>query len=469
MTINSADNTETANSVDTLIRPNDHPNQQISFLWTPGQTLAELLYRPGKGLCFAVKEGMQGIHIRDQVKDFRPLEWMEPYAKNNAIRLPSEVAQYKDIDEIAAKARAFIHRYFECDEIFESVAVLYALHTWVADSVWAVPYLRFLGISGTGKTRASETIGALCYRPLVLAGAATPATMFRMIEALGGTMLMDEADFVNSNIGSDIAKILNCGYQRNLPVTRMEMTADNRYIPRMYNVFGPKIINGRKPFNDDATESRCLTHTPRSAERSDIPRQLSNAFEAEARAIRNMAVRWRFDVLDKFEVKDISIDSIRPRTNQIILPLMAVAERLRDQRYAEHLFDFAQAIDAQSMEERKTSVEAMLIDAYVHFGGKPTCKALVDQVLRTASVDDPSLLKWLSARSVSPILKGLGFTTRHSRNGSEVSIEPARLAALCKRFGIVTEPSPTSSLWGDDGDDLVTVVPPIVTPPTYTM
>jgi hypothetical protein len=367
-------NNSAVSAVDTLIRPNDHPNQQVSFLWTPGQTLAELLYQPGKGLCFAVKEGGQGIQTRDQVKDLRPLAWMEPYAKNNAIRLPAEAAHYKDLDEIAAKARAFIHRYFESDEVFESVAVLYALHTWVADAVYAVPYLRFLGISGTGKTRASETIGALCYRPLVLAGAATPATMFRMIEAVGGTMLMDEADFVNSNIGSDIAKILNCGYQKGLPVTRMEMTSDNRYEPRMYSVFGPKIINGRKPFTDDATESRCLTHTPRSAERSDIPRQLNNAFEAEARAIRNMAVRWRFDLLDKFEVKDVSIDSIRPRTNQIILPLMAVAGRLNDQRYGQHLLSFAQAIDTQSLEERKTSVEAMLIDAYVHFVGKPTCK-----------------------------------------------------------------------------------------------
>jgi len=429
-------------AVDTLIRPNDHPNQQISFLWTPGQTLAELLYQPRKGLCFAVKEGGQGIHIRDQVNDFRPLEWMESYAKSNAIRLPSEVAKYKDIDEIATKARAFIHRYFECDEVFESVAVLYALHTWIADSVYAVPYLRFLGISGTGKTRASETIGALCYRPLVLAGAATPATMFRMIEAVGGTMLMDEADFQYSNIGSDIAKILNCGYQRSLPVTRMEMTADNRYVPRMYNVFGPKIINGRKPFNDDATESRCLTHTPRSAERSDIPRQLNNAFEAEARAIRNMAIRWRFDFLDKFEVKDISIDSIRPRTNQIILPLMAVAERLNDQRYAQHLLNFAQAIDAQSLEERKTSVEALLIDAFVQFVGKPTCKALASEVLRTASGDDPSLLKWLSARSVSPILRGLGFTTRHTRNGSGVYRHhkaASLMQALWDRHRIITE------------------------------
>jgi hypothetical protein len=101
--------------------------------------------------------------------------------------------------------------------------------------------------------------------------------MFQLIEALGGTMLIDEADFQDSQIGTDIAKILNCGYQKNLPVTRMEKT-DEGYVPRLYEVFGPKIINGRRPFKDDATESRCLSHTPILTERADIPPQLPTGF-----------------------------------------------------------------------------------------------------------------------------------------------------------------------------------------------
>ena len=57
----------------------------------------------------------------------------------------------------------------------------------------------------------------ICYHPLVIAGAANPAPMFRMIEVFGGTILLDEADFAKSQIGADIAKILNCGYQLRLP------------------------------------------------------------------------------------------------------------------------------------------------------------------------------------------------------------------------------------------------------------
>ena len=53
-----------------------------------------------------------------------------------------------------------------------------------------------------------KTIGSMCYRPLVIGGAATPASIFRIIEAVGGTMLIDEADFQDSQIGTDVTKIL---------------------------------------------------------------------------------------------------------------------------------------------------------------------------------------------------------------------------------------------------------------------
>lgn len=452
-----------------VVRPSQNDGQHISFLWTPQQKLIDLIYRPGEGLRFATKIGRQGIQIREEVEGLKPLSWIEPFARKGSIRLPSEAAQYKDLDQIAAAAREFIHRYFECDPEFESVAVMYALHTWVAERFSAVPYLRFVGISGSGKTRASETIGALCYRAMVLAGAATPASMFRMIEDIGGTLLIDEADFKFSQVGSDIAKILNCGYQRGTPVVRMEPNSQNHYEPRMYEAFGPKIINGRERFRDDATESRCLPHTPRPLERIDVPRQLPPEFEAEALQIRNMLLRWRFDNLDSFEVREVRLEGVRPRTNQILMPLLLIAERLEDQRYAADVRAYAKAIDAQSLEERKSTVESWLIDAYVRWDrNTPTCKDLMQKVLSTATAYDSNLERWLTPKSVSRIVTTLGFKTKHAKRGSEVSIDSARLKSLCTRYGIVTGSSPESSRKGDGSDETVTVPAEIVTRSTYT-
>jgi hypothetical protein len=131
-----------------------------------------------------------------------------------------------------------------------------------------------------------------------------------MIEVFGGTILFDEADFARSQIGADIAKILNCGYQQSLAVTRMEKTPDGNFEPKVFDVFGPKIINGRKAFQDDATESRCIQYTPKITKRKDLPLQLGPQFNTEVKALQDKALMWRFDHLDHVEPED-SADLLR--------------------------------------------------------------------------------------------------------------------------------------------------------------
>jgi len=53
-------------------------------------------------------------------------------------------------------------------------------------------------------------------------------------------MLLDEADFAQSSIGSDIVKILNCGYQQNLTGHSHGEKRQGRICSRVYEVFGQK-------------------------------------------------------------------------------------------------------------------------------------------------------------------------------------------------------------------------------------
>ena len=106
-----------------------------------------------------------------------------------------------------------IKRYLELEPLVEYLVESYVLLTWRYNSFSAVPYLRFLGADpDTGKTRALYTIGSICYKPLFLAGSLTAASLYRVIDRYNGTMLIDEADFRNSDLWSDIIKILNAGF-----------------------------------------------------------------------------------------------------------------------------------------------------------------------------------------------------------------------------------------------------------------
>jgi hypothetical protein len=426
----------------TTIRPSHPNNDQISFLWKPGEKLVELVHTED-GLKFAIRDGL-GVRYELVVDSYSPISWVAEYINVGAIRLPSAAEANVHLDDLANRIRGFIHRYFDCSSQFESVAVLYVLHTWMYEQFQAVPYLRFLGIPGSGKTRGTEVIGALCYRPLVIAGSSTPAPMFRMIEAIGGTMLIDEADYQQSGIGSEIIKVLNCGYQRNLPVTRMEKDSSGNFVPRVYAVFGPKIINGRRPFRDEATESRCLGFTPHVVRRVDIPTQLPPEFSVQAAAIQNMALGWRMENIDKFAVRQTGVPGLRGRASQIAIPLLSVANAMSPyqcMRYRADLLEFCKNLEQQAAADRRESVEGNLLAAYVSWPGNnaPTCKNLVQAVLDEDKGNDPSLQRWLTPKRASNILRNMGFETHHTNRGSEVTIDPNRLQPLRQRFGIETD------------------------------
>src|SRR5437667_430080 len=102
----------------------------------------------------------------------------------------------------------------------------------------------------------------------------------------------------------------------------MEKTESGAFVPRRFEVFGPKIINGRKRFDDEATETRCLTCLPKPMIRTDIPVALPPKFISESQALRNQQLRYRLGQLGKVPASEERITHIGNRMNQILVPLL---------------------------------------------------------------------------------------------------------------------------------------------------
>src|SRR5204863_8860180 len=106
--------------------------------------------------------------------------------------------------------------------LFLQVASFYLLFTWVYDDFNELPYLRLRGDPGCGKTRFLLTVGSLCYKPIFASGASTVSPLFRLLDAIRGTLIIDEGDFRFSDEKAEIVKILNNGNARGFPVLRSE-------------------------------------------------------------------------------------------------------------------------------------------------------------------------------------------------------------------------------------------------------
>ena len=170
--------------------------------------------------------------------------------------MPSEPVDHGGKEALLADIEAYLHRYVDLSPLFEKNAAHYVLLTWVYDAFNELPYLRFQGEYGSGKTRALIALGSVAYKGFFASGASTVSPIFHTLDTFGGTLVLDEADLRFSDKTADLVKILNNGTVRGLPVLRTLQNRQKEFNPAAFHVFGPKVIAMRGRFSDPALESR---------------------------------------------------------------------------------------------------------------------------------------------------------------------------------------------------------------------
>lgn len=313
--------------------PIDAPTPTISRAFPDG-TLIELLYDADRATtALAICSPAGGVTIESQY-DLPNQERLVPYAASNnllssgCVLLPSAASEFGDKARLVADIKAFIHRYVDLTPLYEDIATHYVLLTWVNDAFNELPYLRFRGEFGSGKTRALLAIGSISYKPFFASGASTVSPIFHILHEFGGTLVLDEADLRFSDATADLTKILNNGNMKGLPVLRTMTNRHRELNPTAFKVFGPKIIAMRESFADDALESRFLTEeTGGRPLRGDISIHLPDTMKVEAQALRNKLLAWRFASRNHVAIDATRmIDGISPRGNQTALALLSLVD-----------------------------------------------------------------------------------------------------------------------------------------------
>jgi len=370
---------------------------------------------------------------------------------NEVVLFPSEPVEYDSEQELVEGIKAFIHRYVDISPLFEQIASYYVLFTWVYDAFNELPYLRLRGDTSSGKTRFLLTVGALCYKPIFASGASTVSPLFRILDSMRGTLIVDEGDFRFSDEKAELVKILNNGNGRGFPVLRSESVSGREFSPRAYTVFGPNLIATRGYFQDRALESRCLTEETGGRKlRDDIPINLTADYKREALELRNKLLMFRFRSFGKRQIDAALVDrSIEPRLAQIFVPLLSVIE---DTGAREALRQVAREYHKELVADRGTDMEAQALEIIQELQSLNDGSGIAIQEIASRFIEQhgEDFERKVTPHWVGHIVRRkLGLKTE-KRHGSYVvaATEGPKLARLFEKYGISTGQGDL----GDSGD-----------------
>ncbi|EKD44369.1 MAG: hypothetical protein ACD_71C00161G0004, partial [uncultured bacterium (gcode 4)] len=288
---------------------------------------------------------------------FYPLERTSSFIKSGALLLPTGIRSYESLKDLLREIKGYVYKYVDTSEQFMKIVPYYILLTYIFDNFPEIPYLRVIGDYGSGKSRFMRVVGSVCYSAIITNGWASVSSLFRIIEKIKGTLILDEADFPFSDTTSDIIKILNNGFQKGNPIMRAD---GENFEPRAYDVYCPKIIGGRMEFRDKATESRCISEIMKRSTRDDIPMNLGKEFESESETLRNKLYKFRFNYFDQIPLIEKRISWLEGRLNQILNPILSIIFFVGNTDDYDSIIQYFLSRQKEIQHERQYSIEGMI-------------------------------------------------------------------------------------------------------------
>jgi hypothetical protein len=257
---------------------------------------------------------------------------------------PPEIISEEQIDTtdegtvLVRNLEAFLTRYVILPERTALPLALWVLLTYTFQSFDAVPYLIIHSPAPRcGKTRLLECLELIVSSPR-RASNISEAALFRVIEKLGPTLLLDEAETLNGKgeRAEYLRQILNAGNRRGALVTRClgkgtEMQAQD------FSVFCPKVFAGIGTFPVTIADRAILVSMQRRKNSEPVGRFLYKQTEPESVALRDRAGLFVAKQREEIEAAygSAELDFISDRDAEAWAPLFAILAIADDSRLAE--------------------------------------------------------------------------------------------------------------------------------------
>jgi putative DNA primase/helicase len=220
--------------------------------------------------------------------------------------------------------RAF-RRYIVLPKSADVALSLWVLHAWTMDAGDISPFMVL--VSPTKRCGKTSVLILLFYLTpkSELASNITAAALFRYIEAVRPTLLIDEADtFVKNN--EELRGILDSGHTRVAAQIIRNVEVNGEYKARRFSTWAPKAvatIRGLADTLEDRSVIITLQRKPRDAKVERLRRRDTE----ELKTLRSQAARWAADNFNNLVDPDPPVPEVlNDRAADNWRPLLAIAD-----------------------------------------------------------------------------------------------------------------------------------------------
>jgi hypothetical protein len=263
------------------------------------------------------------------------------------------VTDVRPYEDIWSEVKQFLYEHIDIPSGYD-ILTAWVLATWISEKWDAVPYLFFYGPAGSGKTWALEVLASISFRPFMSASTTLPV-IFRACDTWHPTLFLDETEVYLRKERSEIMHLLNAGYRKGFPATRIEETDDGLKV-KIFDCFGFKALAGTRAFVD-TLRSRCIIFTMSKATR-EIKTKID---QNRAEELRKKLLMYRFRMFaEKQKIEEPNIN-LTGRLRELFLPLIMVATA----EAKGSIMNEAKKIEEITKEEEQASDEATVFRAIV--------------------------------------------------------------------------------------------------------
>lgn len=319
------------------------------------------------------------------------------------------------------------------------VIALWIIGTYLFPVFDAFPYLYFVGVKRSGKTKTLLLIERLAFNAIMASDLTSPV-LFRLVEAKRSTVALDESEQLSDKTRKqDLRLILNAGYKRGAPAYRARKLKNGSFSLEVFEVYSPKGIANISGM-DNVLEDRSLTLTMVRTNNKEKGNLAVTEKSEDWSYLRSLLYVFSLEYANQVSQiynDDPSVNELLNRQNELWRPLLSIAKIVGEDMFTE-IKDEAKKRAEETSGADLEDFDSAVLHALKELTSDEASVTLTNKEIKEKAHEyiEEDQKDYLTSRGVGAALKRFGIKGKKIQGYWRYELDPKEITDLTKRYTV---------------------------------